>query len=70
MQSVIVLLLYVLISALLMITSVTEPALILLAVSSALGGWLIWRFVRRINSRDDPRAKPHGPIPDDRSESH
>jgi membrane protein implicated in regulation of membrane protease activity len=70
MKSLILLLLYILISALLMIGSATEPALILLAVSSAFGGWLIWRFVRRINARDTPRFQSRAPTPDGPSESN
>jgi hypothetical protein len=47
--------LYGFISILLIVSTFEHPALVLTAVSSAIGAWSVWQFVRRINRRADPR---------------
>ena len=54
-------LLYGLISLLLIFTTFEDPLAVLTFVAPAFAAWLIWRFVRWLNRRDDPRVNPPAP---------
>jgi len=53
--------LYGFISLLLIVATFEDPVAILAGLSPAFVAWLVWRFVRRINLRDDPRFAKRPP---------